>query len=183
MNQINNSERFGISNSLIFHLLEISVPLFIGFIIYILYRSQSIVLNDFLITHGFENFIAQLKSKSPSNMTYGIIYSLPNALWLSSLQLITLHIWNLNKSKSFQLIWSLAIIMITVEIFQKIGIVNGTFCQMDIICIIGSSTTVTFLTNIKVYQTKYTFDLYQKILLTCLTISSFSIFAMWTGDV
>lgn len=163
--------------------MEIVAPLLIGFTIYILYRSENIFLNAYLTDLGFAEIIKHLKSISPGDLSYGLKFSLPNALWLSSLQLLILRIWNLSRKKNIQIISAAAIIMIITELLQKFRIIDGTFCLIDILYIIGTSLLVSQITINRNLSHNTSYDLVQKIILTITAIISYGSFAMWTGDV
>lgn len=119
-------------------ILNIITSLSFGFIIYVIFRSNSIFnLIDKNLSEiwGIPNWIK---------------YNLPDGLWLFSLNSTILLIWKNQRSLPF-VFWiafstSLSII---IEYLQKYRIVTGTFDKYDILAYIISLITFVFLLEIR----------------------------------
>ena len=102
------------------------VPLFIGCLIYTLFRTDYLIYNKFL-----GNLFTPLTS-ADTFLERVIIFSLPGGLWAMSYSILIFHI---RKNKNFRtIIWSLIIPFIGVfsEISQFYFLIPGTFDVMEL---------------------------------------------------
>lgn len=113
------------------------ITLLISGLIYILFRSSSLLMFYWYNTLGIKNclknirnYTIPLSNKSPE----WIIFSLPDGLWIFSYVSFMLLIWKNTISKQ-SIFWILAIpiIAISSEIGQFLGLVIGTFDITDLI--------------------------------------------------
>lgn len=108
------------------------VSLFIGGIIYILFRRHTLNMFVFLRNIGIEHFFVQRTFNYNSAIQRFIIFSLPNGLWLLSIIIIFAIIWK--NSKKWFYIYSSAFtgFNIIAEILQKFDVIPGTFDLFDV---------------------------------------------------
>lgn len=123
--------------------VNIFLPLFIGLLIYIFFRSDNIIIVNWVIKHDFWGIITRLKTNS--NLAYGLIYCLPNALWYFSLQSYMLLIWNEEKKYKTIIFIVLFVLVIFIEFMQKYRLIKGTFDLNDIIYILIATFALLFL--------------------------------------
>jgi hypothetical protein len=114
-------------------------PLFLGGLIYLLFRDNNILFYFWLekinINYSFYKSIIV-----PQNIIQSyIIFSLPNGLWLLSGILFLNIIWK-NKMNNFYIYTSVLVFFaLFFEIAQLLDIINGTFDIIDIMTIISFS--------------------------------------------
>jgi hypothetical protein len=125
--------------------------LLLGGLIYILFRSNKLYVNKWLLNHtlGFE--LQSIRTYTLSIRDYlpeWLIYSLPDALWMLSLSTLTHNIWK-DESKKNRIIWSLIPLMIAVswEVAQGLKLIKGTFDWIDIL--FYGLVTITIIFNLK----------------------------------
>lgn len=112
------------------------IPLFIGCLIYVLFRTDTLLYNKLL-----GNFFTPIGSPKIFLQKI-IIFSLPDGLWAMS---YTMLIFHLRNDKTFKtLIWSILIPVIGVlsEIGQLYYLIPGTFDIIDLIMYIIAPTLV-----------------------------------------
>ena len=115
----------------------ITVPLFLGGTLYLLFRERSLFMFEWLGLAGLDNVIDCVK-RSPLIQTLHfqnwVIYSLPDGLWSFSLLVSLISIWNykLSPSNFPWLIVCLGLIFCS-EFGQLIDWIPGTFDPVDIL--------------------------------------------------
>ena len=114
------------------------VTLLAGSLIYILFRSDTLVF--FTWIEYFQNlnkFIFYLRSFTVDFATFfplWFIYSLPDGMWVSSYIFLLLMIFDFKiKRNNSLLIFLIPIIGLLSEIGQYFGLVSGTFDYLDIL--------------------------------------------------
>jgi len=118
-------------------IIEIAVSLgclFVGGIIYIAFRSKSLLMFSWFDAIGLSGTIDGLREcASTIDLPYSVKYCIPNAFWTISYILMVDALVSINNHK---VIWavSLPIIAIMLEFGQKFGVVAGTFDIGDILC-------------------------------------------------
>ena len=108
------------------------IPLFIGCLIYVLFRTDNLLYNKLL-----GNFFTPIGSPK-TFLQKIIIFSLPDGLWAMS---YTMLIFHLRNDKTFKtLIWSILIPVIGIlsEIGQLYYLIPGTFDIIDLIMYISA---------------------------------------------
>jgi len=119
-----------------------------GFLIYFLFRDDSILLNRW--THGLFNgpqLEAIRRYFQNLHLPHWFKYSLPDGLWMASLMIIILLIWDF-KVHFRALTWmALAFASgVFIEAAQGIGWIPGTFDVMDLVWIlIGGLFPISFI--------------------------------------
>lgn len=125
------------------------LSLVFGFLLYSITRSDNIPLlqwlsgfNEGRLLHFFQQSIQN------EDMPAWVIYSLPDALWMFSMVLVILMIWNFQLNRhSLQWIILAVFAGILFEISQKYHFVPGTFDVIDLIFILISAILpVSFMT-------------------------------------
>ncbi len=112
-------------------------PLFVGGLIYILFRTSSLKMFRWYEILGLDHSMGILRYSSipfAHRLPKWIIYSLPDGLWIFSYLTLMLIIWR-NVISRNNIFWILIVpaIAIISELGQLIGIVPGTFDPADIL--------------------------------------------------
>lgn len=108
----------------------------IGGIIYMLYRTQSLLVFHLADNLGLTTWITHLRHDAPIlNVSGWVVYSLPGGLWAAAYILIIeaiTHPWPQKK----RMLWASSIPMcgIISELLQVIDFLPGTFDIIDVIC-------------------------------------------------
>jgi len=119
------------------NILLSSLAVFVGGLIYILFRPVEPVFFNWFSTVGIENWLSIVREKSLSFYSFlpqWIVYSLSNGLWAFAYTIIVLSIWT--GSNSFlKYFWylSIPVLVFGFELLQLTGELQGTFCLNDII--------------------------------------------------
>lgn len=117
------------------------VTLFIGGMIYILYRDESLIMFSWAKSLGISDFIQYLRNTScEGNIYYWIKFNLPAALWVFSYLFIIDSIWNKKTALYYVYLSAIPIMGICSEILQLFNLIPGTFDIMDLVgyfCAIG----------------------------------------------
>ena len=124
------------------------LPVIVGGLIYLTYRTDSLLMFGWFNKIGLSDTIDLLRSNQLlQNLTIPnwIKFSLPDALWLFSFNYILLTLWNfnLNRQSAFWLFLAPTIGLFS-EIGQLIGLVPGTFDLVDLLLLL-IATLIPFL--------------------------------------
>lgn len=116
----------------------------LGVLIYLLFRSESIRVFDYLTYVKLDKPLSIIRSFTLPLTQFipdWIIYSLPDGLWLFSFSLIISEIWNKEDNIRFWF-WTLLLPFTAIiwELGQALHVVSGTFDWID--AFIYSSVTV-----------------------------------------
>lgn len=118
--------------------------LFVGGGLYLICRSERLVMFDWCKAIGIYPFIQQLRPKG--NFDSWLVYSLPDGLWLFSYIVLMGAIWAFDMRKSLCCSVPMIIIAIGSELLQLPHIVRGTFDMMDLLCyVIGSVSAIFYI--------------------------------------
>lgn len=125
-----------------------TLPVFVGGLIYLTYRTDTLIMFGWFSNIGLSDTVDFLRSNQHLqnlNIPSWIKYSLPDALWLFSFNYVLLTLWdfNVNRHSAFWLFLAPAIGLFS-EIGQLIGLVPGTFDFMDLVLLI-IATLIPFL--------------------------------------
>ena len=135
------------------------IPLILGGIIYAIYRTENLKMFKWFKELGIYNEIKKIRDNDgvkTIKMPEWIIYSLPDALWLLSLNFTIIIFWKFKINKH-SIIWIIltTIIGLYSEIGQYLKIIPGTFDNKDLISlIIAIIVPFLFLKKIKIYNIK-----------------------------
>lgn len=112
------------------------ILLFVGGMIYLLYRPQSILLFRATDVLGLAPYISSLRESASSAILPSIlINSVPAGLWTASyLILMYCNTKFYNKKTRMMLSLPLPVSMIVLEFMQLVGWCPGTFDFYDLIC-------------------------------------------------
>ena len=106
-----------------------------GSFIYLAYRPTNLRMFSWIEILGIEKYIINLRTTVkgiPLNDFF--INNLPNGLWVMSLTILLLIIWENNYNRIFKIYFSiLSLLVILPEIFQLFNIISGTFDIIDLI--------------------------------------------------
>jgi len=119
-------------------LIHIISPLFIGGLIYLLFRSEDLLMFEWYRKIGLSDFLIYLRSNTitlKQNIPEWVIFSLPNCLWLYSILSFLNIIWKDDNKVKIVLMILTSLSIIFIEILQAVGLIIGTFCWQDIISI------------------------------------------------
>ena len=115
---------------------HVIIPLIIGSMLYISYRSLSLRMFSWFEAIGLSNFIKSIReiiNPYKESLPNWIYFSMPDALWVYSFTSAILLIWNnkIVKAKYWLLIPFISGCL--VEIAQGLKLVEGTFDPIDLI--------------------------------------------------
>lgn len=113
------------------------LALFLGGIIYVLFRASEPVFFGWLRTAGLGNWLYFVRQTTLNWSLYlpdWLIYSLPDGLWAFGYALLISSIWA-ERSSGIRYLWlaSIPVLVLGFEGLQYPGIVSGTFCVEDLI--------------------------------------------------
>jgi hypothetical protein len=116
------------------------VALTIGGLIYIRYRSESLLMFDWFHNLGLTNFIEFFRSNSEASNLYGWVkFNLPAGLWLFAYMFLIDAVWAKDKNYvSMYFLYILPLLAIVSEFMQFVGLVPGTFDVMDLLSYISA---------------------------------------------
>ena len=139
------------------HFCKIVIKLFLAFIllaiggfIYYAFRTEELTMFAWANSIGLSNHISTIRViLSDIQLPNFIVYCLPNALWTISYIIATDTLISITNNR---LIWaiSLPIIAATLEVFQALSLIPGTFDWMDLCCFL-----IPTLTYLAYYKSKY----------------------------
>lgn len=116
------------------------VALTIGGLIYIRYRSESLLMFDWFHNLGLTNFIEFFRSNSEApNINGWVKFNLPAGLWLFAYMFLIDAVWAKDKNHiSMYFLYILPLLAIVSEFMQFVGLVPGTFDVMDLLSYISA---------------------------------------------
>lgn len=126
--------------------------LFLGGLIYILFRTSSLKMFNWYNKMGFSNLIDNLRDYANpivNDIPNWFLYSLPDGLWIFSYISLMLFIWQ-NSVSIKNIFWILIIptLAISSEIGQLLGFVSGTFDFADLLLyVLGMTLPFLFFTK------------------------------------
>jgi len=120
------------SQNIFFHII---FPLFVGGMIYILFRNENLLMFRWFEFWGLNDLILNIRRLVNGIQLFEwVLYSLPNGLWIYSLISFMIILWN-KKINLDNILWFIIIISLGIfwEICQGIEIISGTFDWIDLI--------------------------------------------------
>lgn len=112
----------------------ISLSLFFGLFVYIIFRSQHTIVNIMLNTLTNEEaspIIIVIRKHCP--LPDFAIYSLPEGLWALAATLVSKHLFIRLLNKQIHLAWMPLCYSVSLELLQLFHIMRGRFDVMDIL--------------------------------------------------
>ncbi|MCK5215926.1 MAG: hypothetical protein KAR05_11320 [Candidatus Omnitrophica bacterium] len=118
-------------------LIHVLVPIFIGSLIYLMFRNSSLLVFNWIDFCGAKPFIFAARNNVLILRKYipdFFLYSLPDGIWVYSCTFALLIIWKncLNNLYGFFWIFIPLLCSLGAEFLQLFGMVEGTFCLFDI---------------------------------------------------
>jgi hypothetical protein len=134
------------------------IPIFLGGILYILFRSSELKMFKWFAFIGFDDEILSMRMNTLKFKNYipdWLLYSLPDGIWVYSFTSVLLIFWD-NDYKNLK-IWILIpfITGIIIEILQGLKLFRGTFDVLDL-----SFSIIAFV--LSVVTINYKFKQYDK---------------------
>lgn len=122
---------------------EMTIGLFaltFGGIIYILYRSKSLLMFDWFQNLGLSDSIDDFRSNGEMPNMYGWIkYNLPAGLWLFAYMFVIDAVWGKDKNRvSMYFLYVLPLLAVASEFIQFVGLLPGTFDVMDLLSYVSA---------------------------------------------
>ena len=125
-----------------------TIPLIIGGLIYIVFRTERLLMFEWFDTLGLTGIVEYLRTNlqvSSTVLPNWAVYSLPDALWLFSFNYLLLVLWEFTLTKqSFFWLSLSSVIGLFSEIGQLIGVFSGTYDNTDL-CFMFFASAVSFL--------------------------------------
>lgn len=139
----------------ILKIIALFLPILLGGIIYILFRTEKLVMFHWFEYLNVTQEICALKSYSNRVILPDwFIYSLPDGLWIYSYTSISLEIWKYSIAKhNFFWIFSIPIIAVLSECFQFFKIIPGTFDFIDLIFYLLGITIPYYISTKTIFNT------------------------------
>ena len=121
----------------VFLLLLYITSLFIGGIIYILLRPDSLLMFDWIKSIGLDKIVTELRKLTLANIDLypsWLVYSSPSGLWIFSYLGIILLIWR-DQNLRYSILWILLVpsMSFIAEFLQLFGLLCGRFDIHDIL--------------------------------------------------
>lgn len=138
--------------SLKFLLIFIAIPMFIGGMIYILFRPESLLMFKWFNYLDLTSLITKLRGNFSFLGSYlpgWVVYSLPDGIWVFSLTAVMFKIWQ-NGALLSRLFWCSIgpILGVGGEIGQYFSVVPGTFDIADLVINVVSSLLAFYFVKI-----------------------------------
>ena len=114
------------------------IALILGSLIYLCFRSDTLLMFQWLDSTLIKSFVSLLRQNTipfSKYLPHWMLYSLPDGLWLFSYVTILRQVWGYRLSKQ-NIFWVIFIpgIAIASEIGQMVEIVPGTYDVLDLVC-------------------------------------------------
>ena len=124
-----------IENKFKLAILHCLIPLLLGGLLYILFRSTELRMFNWFSSFGISNVILKARAyffEIKIHLPSWIYYSLPDGLWVYALTSALLILWNNDKRKA--IVWLIVPFStgILVEILQGLSLFRGTFDILDL---------------------------------------------------
>lgn len=137
------------------------LTLIIGGLIYILFRTDSLVMFKWFAALSLDKPIEYLRDSTltvKNHLPDWFLFSLPDGLWIFSYITLTLMIWGKVNKQNLFWIFFIPFIAVSSELGQLFNIVPGTFDTIDLIFYIAGAVfpLVFFKNNLLITKTKTT---------------------------
>ena len=130
-------------------LLHVTLPLFVGGLIYLCWRSQSMLMFDWVDSLGLTATIESLRLSTSGYrwiIPEWILYSAPDGAWVWSMTSCYTLIWKRIRCKESAFWISLSLILgVGGELGQLTSLVPGTFDFIDIVVMVLSAVLPYYL--------------------------------------
>ena len=124
------------------------VSLLIGFLIYIVYRSENLLMFDWFKNLKIYNLVMKIRETITIPIPKWAIFSLPYALWNFSLGTSLIAIWyrKMNNLIKICIILLVLLMGVVIELLQGIHLIRGTFDMNDFILLFISAISIIIIT-------------------------------------
>ncbi|MUP38928.1 hypothetical protein [Labilibaculum euxinus] len=129
-------------------ILFVTLPILIGGLIYIFTRPDRLLMFEWFNKIGIGESIVKLRQGNDFNkfLNNWIIYNSPALIWTFSLTVLLGVIWDYKINRESILILLIPLILGALsELFQKLGMINGTYDFVDMILYITGGLFGIFL--------------------------------------
>jgi hypothetical protein len=139
-----------LKRKLFFFSIHVLLPLFLGGVVYILWRDPNLLMFKWFGEVGLGPAIDWLRVGTASAQTvlpHWFIYSLPDGLWVYALTALMMLVWRGVNSLPLKIFWlSLgALIGVGSELAQSAGILPGAFDAVDLlVCLVAPAAALVF---------------------------------------
>lgn len=134
------------------------LPIALGGLLYILFRSTNLRMFDWVSAFGFDKIIFNVRSsigEFKNSVPKWIYFSLPDGLWVYSFTSALLIIWRKNRRQARLWILVPFTLGVIIEILQLFHLFLGTFDILDLIfSITFFALSVQVFRSKKQYETK-----------------------------
>ncbi len=113
---------------------------FIGGLIYLAFRSESLLMFSWVRNVGIESLVEHLRvmMRPYCPSSEWILFSLPDGLWVLSYVILMAAVWRFQIREHWIMIGLIPTIAICSELLQALGMFPGTFDVSDLLTYIGS---------------------------------------------
>ena len=133
---------------LFFFSIHVLLPLFLGGVVYILWRDPNLLMFRWFGAAGLGPAIDWLRVGTASAQTalpHWFIYSLPDGLWVYALTALMMFVWHGVRSLPLKIFWLSLGLLIGAgsELAQLAGILPGAFDPIDlVVCLIAPAAAL-----------------------------------------
>ena len=133
-----NSFDKGILTRIVKAIIGVAV-LTIGGLIYICYRSESLLMFDWFYGLGLTDYIEDIRNGVEMPNVYGWVkYNMPAGLWLFAYMFVIDSIWGKDKNNVYlYFLYVLPLLAIVSELMQYVGMIPGSYDSMDLLCYVS----------------------------------------------
>lgn len=117
-----------------------AASLTLGGLIYIQYRTDSLLMFDWFHGLGLTDYIENLRNNAQMPNVYGWVkYNMPAGLWVFAYMFVIDSIWGKDKNNVYMFfLFVLPLLAIASELMQYVGMLPGTFDFMDLLSYVSS---------------------------------------------
>lgn len=112
------------------------VALALGGLIYVRYRSESLLMFDWFQNLGLRDLVKSIRMNATNSELFGWVkFNMPAGLWLLAYMFMIDSVWGKEKNYVYlYFLYILPFLAITSELMQISGLLPGTFDVMDLFC-------------------------------------------------
>jgi len=131
------------------HIPLLSVSLLLSLFIYVFYRTEKTLINQFFIfLVSREHYYAMKCAVTTAfYLKDYLVYSLPEGLWVFCITITSSFFYLQVRNRKWSLVFVPILMALLLEVFQLLHITNGRFDWMDIAFSVGFWLLALFLTS------------------------------------
>lgn len=124
-----------------------ALSLLIGFLIYIVFRSETLLMFQWFRELNIYDFILGIRKSITTPIPNWVIFSLPYSLWNFSLGTSLIAIWykKMNNFIKYSIVALVLLFGVVIELLQGLTLLRGTFDIIDFILLNISAIIVILL--------------------------------------